>query len=159
MIFDKKNDSPRVGILKTIPLFSQLTSKEIATLEGLMHERFYDKDEIIFDQGEEGLGLYVVIQGSVSISTGGLLNKRKELAKFGSGMFFGEVALLEGTPRSAQARATEPTELIGFFRPEFLQIIQTNRSIAAKVCYELARHLAQRLRETTADHSHHHPAS
>jgi len=71
-----------------------------------------------------------------------------EIATLGRGQFFGELALLDGAPRAAEARAAEPTELIGFFRPDLIKLYDTNPRIAAKVSMELARWIGRRLRET-----------
>src|SRR5690242_15941293 len=91
-------------VLRYVPLFSGLSTHELNTLDDLLHQRSYVRDEIIFDQGEEGQAIYFVLSGKVLICQEGQPDTVAELC---CGEFFGERALLEGAPRMAQARATE----------------------------------------------------
>jgi CRP/FNR family transcriptional regulator, cyclic AMP receptor protein len=147
MFFVTDDESEVYALLRATPLFQQLSFRELRQIESILHERSYMPNEIIFEQGEEGLGLYVVRSGRVSVSS--VENGReRELAALNRGQFFGELALLDGSPRSAQARAVEQTELIGFFRPDLQKLLDTNPKIAAKFSVELARWIGKRLRET-----------
>ncbi len=147
LLFVSDDESEVYALLRATPLFQQLSLRELRQIESILHERNYVPDEIIFEQGEEGLGLYVVRSGRVRVSA--LENGReREIATLGRGQFFGELALLDGSPRSAQARAVEPSELIGFFRPDLQKLCDTNPRIAAKFSVELARWIGKRLRET-----------
>ena len=58
-LFSKEEDSPRVKQLRALSLFSTLSPRELKTVDGLLHERSYLEDEVIFDQGEEGQALYI----------------------------------------------------------------------------------------------------
>ncbi|MBV9463474.1 MAG: cyclic nucleotide-binding domain-containing protein [Verrucomicrobiae bacterium] len=135
------------SLLRATPVFHPLNLKELRRIESIVHSRTYQPEEIIFEQGEEGLGFYVVRSGQIRISR---LHegRQKEVAVVTRGGFFGELALLDGAPRSAQAQAVEKTELIGFFRPDLIQLFETNPAIAAKVSFELAKWIGRRLRET-----------
>ena len=147
LFFASDDQSELYALLRATPLFQQLSFRELRQIESILHERAYVPNEIIFEQGEEGLGLYVVRSGRVGVSV--LENGReREIATLGRGQFFGELALLDGSPRSAQARALEQTELIGFFRPDLQKLCDTNPGIAAKFSVELARWIGKRLRET-----------
>jgi CRP-like cAMP-binding protein len=70
------------------------------------------------------------------------------LAELEPGDFFGEMALLGDSARSATAVAREQSELIGFFHPDLLEIINLHPVMAAKVTFGLARTLSERLRYT-----------
>jgi len=147
IFFVSDDQSELHALLRATPLFQQLSFRELRQIESILHERNYVPNEIIFEEGEEGLGLYVVRSGKVSVSA--RENGRdREIATLGRGQFFGELALLDGSPRSAQARALEQTELIGFFRPDLQKLCDTNPRIAAKFSVELARWIGKRLRET-----------
>lgn len=147
LFFVSDNESEVYALLRATPLFQELSFRELRQIESILHERAYVPNEIIFEQGEEGLGLYVVRSGRVRVSA--LENGReREIATLGRGQFFGELALLDGSPRSAQARAVEQSELIGFFRPDLQKLCDTNPRIAAKFSVELARWIGKRLRET-----------
>jgi len=56
-------DAQRIRELKALTLFKQLTARELRELEELLHERSYQKDEVIFDEGDAGLGLFIVVNG------------------------------------------------------------------------------------------------
>ena len=65
--FRGRNETPRLGTLRQLALFSTLSRLELRVVDGLLHERRYLKGEIIFDEGEEGQALHVVITGRVLI--------------------------------------------------------------------------------------------
>src|SRR5437868_10305102 len=60
-------EEPRIPELTELSLFKGLTSREVRELEELLHERSYQKEEIIFDEGDTGLGLYIIVNGRVRI--------------------------------------------------------------------------------------------
>lgn len=129
-------------------LFSGLTRSELKTLEGFTHTRHYLPGEIIFDQCEEGQALYIVIAGQVLICHPGETDS--PIAELGAGSFFGELALLDDAPRSAQARAGAETELAALFRGDFERLMETHARIASRIALQLARNLGQRLRQAVA---------
>ncbi|MYM32850.1 cyclic nucleotide-binding domain-containing protein [Duganella sp. FT50W] len=138
--------SPRLLRLKDSALFASLTPLELKIVDGLMHERRYLADEIVFDEGEEGQALYLVMSGRVIISRahdGG----RELVAELAAGAFFGDLALLDNSPRNAQTRALENCELAVFFRDDFMGLMETDPVIGYKISLALARHVAQRLRD------------
>ena len=65
--FQGRNETPRLGTLRQLALFSTLSRLELRVVDGLLHERRFLKGEIIFDEGEEGQALHVVIAGRVLI--------------------------------------------------------------------------------------------
>jgi CRP/FNR family cyclic AMP-dependent transcriptional regulator len=114
-----------------------------------MHERRYLTDEIVFDQGEEGQALYLVTSGRVAISRV-RSNGIDVVAELGPGSVFGDLALLDDSPRNAQAHAMENTELAVFFRADFLGLMETDAIIGYKISLNLARLIGQRLRDWMA---------
>lgn len=137
--------SPRLSRLKSSPLFASLTPLELKTIDSLLHERAFLTDEVIFDEGEEGHAVYLLIAGHVVISRqrNGTVEVLSELAP---GAYFGDLALLDNTPRGAQARAFDNCQLAVFFRADFIAVMNTNPVIGYKISLALARHLGGRLR-------------
>lgn len=143
-VFHPANSRQRLRELKKISLFVELTDREMKIVDGFMHERSYLKGEVIFDEGEEGQALYMIIDGQVLICRQGLVDQ--PIAVLGNGNFFGELALLDDAPRSAQARAAEDCTLVVLFRGDFLGLMLSHALIASKIALQLARHLGARLR-------------
>lgn len=141
--------SPRLHRLKDSALFSTLTPLELSIVDGLMHERCYLGDEIIFDEGEEGQALYLVMSGRVLISRS-VDSGAQAVAEIAPGSFFGDLALLDNSPRNAQARALDNCELAVFFRADFMALMETDAVIGYKIALALARHIGARLREWMA---------
>lgn len=138
--------SPRQLRLQSTPLFQSLKPLEMKFVDGLMHERRYLPDEIVFDEGEEGQALYLIMSGRVQISRVAD-NGRQVFNELGAGSFFGDLALLDNSPRSAQVRALDACELAVFFRDDFLALMETDAVIGYKISLALARHIGQRLRD------------
>lgn len=145
-LFRPKPVSPRLERLHALFLFQQLTPAELAIVDGLLHERSYLADEVIFDEGEEGQAIYIVLEGKVVIrrDIGGASTV---LAEMESGAVFGDVALLNNAPRLAQARAGTSCRLAVFFRDDFMTLLDTHARIASKISLQIARTLANRLRD------------
>ncbi len=145
-LFSKDQLSPRLVQIQALSLFSTLSPRQLKVVDGLLHERSYLNDEIIFDEGEEGQALYIVMSGKVLICRQGqpVTGKLVELVP---GMQFGELALLDDAPRAAQARAAENSTLAVFFRADFLNLLETHAVIASRISLQLARHIGRNLRQ------------
>lgn len=143
-IFDNRNIAERLRELKKMSLFADLKRRELKVVDGFMHQRNYLRDEVIFDEGEQGEAFYIVLEGKVLICRQG--QTANPIAALENGNFFGELALLDDAPRSAQARAAEDCTLLVLFRGEFLGLMQSHGLIASKIAMQLARHLGARLR-------------
>lgn len=137
--------SNRLAALGTMTLFSDLTRRELRAVEGFIHERRYIQSEIVFDQGEEGEAFYMVLDGTVRITRQGAIDALD--VTLGPGEFFGELALLDNAPRSAQARAAEDCTLLVLFRGDFMGLMESHGLIASKIAMQLARYLGARLRD------------
>ncbi|MGZ3184143.1 MAG: cyclic nucleotide-binding domain-containing protein [Telluria sp.] len=138
--------SPRMHRLKNSALFSSLTPLELRIVDRLLHERRYLPGEVVFDEGEEGQALYLILAGRVSISRA-LAGQTEVVTELGPGSFFGDLALLDNAPRNAQARALEACEMAVFFRADFMGLLDTDAVIGYKISLALARHIGHRLRE------------
>jgi CRP/FNR family cyclic AMP-dependent transcriptional regulator len=137
-------------ILHNIPLFADLSDKELKVLENVVHARTYQAGETVFVETEPGAGMYVIQSGRVDVVLHHKSEKPMVLAELERGEFFGEMALLGDTTRSATAVARERSELIGFFHPDLVEIINMHPQIGAKIALGLASTLAERLRYTNS---------
>lgn len=146
LAYTGKFDTPQLKALKEISLFSQINMPELRAIYGLLHRRTYLKDEIVFDEGEQGQAVYFVLEGKVLVCKQGR-PKDGIIAELGAGQCFGEMALLDNSPRMAQVRAATDCTLYLLFREDFLSMIHTHSHIASKLSIELAQMMGQRLRE------------
>ena len=131
------------AILRGIPIFEDLSRRELAAIERILHEREYQTDEIIFRQDEPGMGMYIIALGTVTIVSEPSSMQWSEL---GVGEFFGEIALLDEHPRSASAVAKTPCKIFGFFQPDLFALIDRNPRLGVKIVIRLARMIGARLR-------------
>lgn len=140
-----RKETPRLDTLRQLPLFAALTRPELHVVDGLLNERSFLQGEIIFDEGEAGQTLYVVISGRVLICRQGEPEAGK-FAELEAGTVFGELALLDHAPRAAQARAVEDCVLVSLSRGDFESLLDTHSTIASKIALQLARQLGRQLR-------------
>ncbi len=108
-------------LLSKVPAFANLTFRELKEVAAIVHKREYRASEPVFHQGDPGLGMYIIQEGSVSIAIVDKDGNQKELAVLSEGDFFGELGLLDESPRSALAVCKTDCLLIGFFRPDLLR--------------------------------------
>jgi len=133
-------------VLKKVPFFSQLKKSELREFKRIIHHRYYKKNEVIFYEGEPGVGMYIIENGKIGIYKNFDDDSREELAILGPGDFCGEMALLDESPRSATAVALQDTDLLGLFRPDLFRLIHRNPRLGNKILLKLAQMLAKRLR-------------
>ena len=134
--------------LAGVALLADLSLRELKIVGALIHERRYLAGEVIFDEGDEGQAIYILLDGTVTICRQGQADR--PIATVEAGNIFGELALIDGGPRSAQARAATDCELGVMFRGDFLNLIESHAIIAAKISFQLARHYAGILRRQSA---------
>src|SRR5512140_910646 len=142
----RKVEQDRFDQIHRLGLFATLQPKELRVVNGLLHERRYLKGEVIFDEGEEGQAIYFVFGGKVLICRQGAPDTGR-ITEVAAGAMFGELALLDDTARSAQARAAEDCVLAALSRADFNSLIETHGAIASKIALQLARGLGQKLRD------------
>jgi CRP-like cAMP-binding protein len=145
---EKKEGYNIYKVLKNVPLFRDLDKSELKAVERILHHREYDIDEIIINEGDIGLGMYIIESGLVYITSG---NDNKLLAVLSKGDFFGEIALLLEMPRTANAIAHKPTKLLGFFKPELTDLLEKHPKTGNKILFRLAAMVAERLRQGTLE--------
>src|ERR1700752_2534738 len=116
-------------LLRTVPIFEELTDAAIASLGRLTARRRYPKDTVVFFENEEGDSFFMILEGRIKVTILGDDGREVILSMLGPGDFFGEMALLDNEPRSATAIAVEETELLSLHRNDFQTVLTDNRSI------------------------------
>jgi CRP/FNR family cyclic AMP-dependent transcriptional regulator len=129
-------------LLRSVPLFSELTEPDIVSLARLTTRRRYPKDTVVFFENEEGDFFFTIVQGRIKVTILGDDGREIILSVLGPGDFFGEMALLDNEPRSATAIAAEDAELLSLHRTDFQSTIGDNPAIS----HALIRILTARLR-------------
>ncbi len=144
----KEDDNSVESLLGRIPIFSQLTDRELGKLAGIVHRREYSADELIFSQSDPGLGMYVIEEGTVRILIAEDGGAGRELTVLHGGDFFGELSLLDESPRSASALAASNCRIIGFFRPDLIDLLNRSPKMGTKILFRLGEVIGTRLRIT-----------
>ncbi len=126
-------------LLGRTPIFSELSEKNVKSLAKEVKVRYIEPGEFVVKRGEGGLGFYLILAGEVDVRKGS-----RSLAKLGAGQFFGEMALFDSQPRSADVVTTRPTAVGVLSRWEFEAFAETHPGVHKGMLLELAR----RLRET-----------
>jgi CRP/FNR family transcriptional regulator, cyclic AMP receptor protein len=135
----------KIGMLKKLPIFHELTRTEILEVDELLHERVYEKDEIIFEEGDPGQGIFIIVSGRVRADPSHKLLNTAVL-EFGPGEMVGELALFDEAPRTVTVAAAERTVAVALFKAEFSSLLTRNKSIGVKVLVVIARTLSRRAR-------------
>jgi CRP-like cAMP-binding protein len=135
-------------LLSKVPAFAHLTFRELKEVAAIVHRREYRSGEPVFHQGDPGLGMYIIQEGAVSIVLAEGDSGQKELAVLSEGDFFGELGLLDESARSASAVCKTDCLLIGFFRPDLLELIERKAALGIKIVMKLAEIVGERLRKT-----------
>ena len=143
-----RSESETVLTLKQVPVFKDFSDKEFSELEKLIHHRTYSSGDFIFKNRAPGEGMYIIMHGSVKITIGTRVNNENILAELGKGDFFGELALFDDEPRSANAIATMDTDLLGFFTQDLMTLQERNPILGQKILFNLGGVLGERLRGT-----------
>lgn len=115
----------------------------LARVDGCLPRRRYAKGEVIFLQGDPGTSLFIVESGRVKITLSSPEGAEVVLARLGPGDYFGELALLDGEPRSADAIAVEPSRLLLLPRDAFLHLLQSDPAFALDLLALVCRRLRQ----------------
>ena len=127
--------------LKSVPFFANLNESEISSLASKLIIRRFSPYQIIFHLGDPAGLLYIISSGKVKISHSTAEGQEAVLAILGAGDFFGELALLDDSPRSASAETLEDTETLTLHRDEFLNYLDNNPAFARHVLNVLARRI------------------
>jgi CRP/FNR family cyclic AMP-dependent transcriptional regulator len=133
-----------IPLLKKTPIFAKTSESSLKTMLKAAIEKTVRAGDKLVERGETGAGFYLILDGRAEVVAGG-----KKLAKFGPGDFFGELAVIDGAPRTADVVALTDTTCIVVSQWAMRSIISSHAEIALSMLEELAR----RLRATDEAHT------
>lgn len=134
--------------LSQVYLFRELTPHEMERLLSISKEKKAKKNELIFKEGDIGDAFYLIVTGSVRISTLVPGVGEEALTILREGEYFGEMALIDDAPRSASAIANDETMLLHIGKKDFRQLLEQQTDIAYKLLWVFTKTLSARLRKT-----------
>lgn len=137
-------------LLQNVYLFKDLSTPELEQLNALATVETFTPGDEIFGEGDKAVSLYVIKYGSVRIRRSGKENAF-EIAQLGTGSHFGEMAFVDGEPRSATVEAIERSEIVKLDFDRLNAFFDQHPGIAMKCFRSLAHFLCGRLRITTMD--------
>ncbi|HEX8632826.1 MAG TPA: DUF1003 domain-containing protein [Pyrinomonadaceae bacterium] len=130
--------------LRSVPLFASLDDRAAQTLRELMSVRDVPAGTLLFKLGDPGDAMYLIEGGQVRIYLHDGEGENLTLAELGAGDFFGEMAIIDGKPRSANAAVVERACLAVLAREDFLRFVRDNPDVAL----EMVSAISERLRRT-----------
>lgn len=128
----------KVIILKSVNIFGQVSEDVLADVGALLEEVAYQPGQVIFEAGEQGDSMYIIIEGRVRVYDG-----ERTIVELGERDIFGELALLDPEPRSASIAALQPTRLFRLDREAFLELMAGSPEIVRGVLHVLCERLRQ----------------
>lgn len=138
-----------VDLLRSVELFDGLTDQQFETVASVFDERTYKRNEMVFEQGNEGDRLYVVREGFVEVIVGDRQGQEspRTIINLGRGQVFGEMALVDRGKRSATVRSVDDgTTVNSISRQTFTDLCQKDTAIGYTVMRNLAADLSFKLR-------------
>lgn len=141
-------NSDTAQFLSRTPLFAKLSPQECAILASHCESKQVDAGQIVFAEGDFGDAMYIVKQGAINIFKKDLLGDVR-IAEIRPGGLVGEMALVDGKPRSANVRASENSRLLSLSRASYGDLKKSHAQVATKFQDELLLLISSRLRQTT----------
>lgn len=139
---DKASKAQVMDLLRSVPLFASCSKRELSLLAGIADQLEFEPGDFIFKEGDSDVGLQVILEGQTEVSVGGEVRR-----KLGPGAFLGEIALLDGGPRSASVAALTRVRTLSIPAWTFNATLKSEPALALKMLTELAR----RIRESDAE--------
>lgn len=134
-----------IDLLQSVALFAELTHNELQVVAEICHRRHYPAGSTIIQQGDSGDEIYVIQEGQVDILLVGHRSERPVVV-LGKGQILGEMSLVDHGPRSATARATEPTTVQVIRQQDFALVCERDNHIGYVVMRNLAADISFKLR-------------
>jgi CRP-like cAMP-binding protein len=137
----------RAALQQTV-LFNRLSEAHLSLLADLTEIREVPRNDFVFREGDDGDAFYIILKGRIRISRQIAGIGEEALAILDAGSWFGEMALVDDQPRSADALAHEHATLLRLGRQDLQDLLFINRDLALEVLWSFVRTLSMRLRET-----------
>ena len=135
-----------IDVLKEAPVFKELSNREIQNIARIAYQRHYSAGEVIIHEGQNAAGMYIMVDGQAEVTKALEDGKILHLTTLEDSGLFGDVGLLDSSPRTATVRATRDSYILGFFRPELLELMSSNPRLASKIIFKLGQILTARFR-------------
>lgn len=135
--------APLPTVLAKVPLFKYLSQRDLDALAARARVQQFAAGSIIFQKDDPGQSLYVILEGLVKIYLSSEEGQEVLLVILQEGEFFGELALLDGAPRSASAVAMDPTSVLTVFRDDFERFIREHPEAALVIFGVISARLRQ----------------
>lgn len=147
---DNRKEQKRgyISFLREVPLFGTLSKRELRTIYSIAHQRTYQENEFVFRKDQPGAAMFIIRSGAINIVDHDENNNENVIASLDKNAFFGELALLDDSPRSASAIATTKTEIFAFFRTDLDRLLTAAPQIGLKVYRALSIIIGIRLKST-----------
>jgi CRP-like cAMP-binding protein len=124
-----------------IPLFQGLNHGQLKKIANRFVPRTYQPNQPIVTQGKGGEGMFTILSGRAEAVLELNDGTKRVVNEFGPTDFFGEVAMLDGGPRTASVIATQETDCLVLSRSDFIAVLENDAEMATQVAVELARRL------------------
>lgn len=143
-IYSSRSKPAAMKLLEKVPIFAGLSEPERKSLSRVAVEKSFAADASIVEQGENGVGFYLLTEGAAEVR-----RNRRLLKKLRPGDFFGEMALFEESPRNASVIAVGPARCLVFSRWDFWAVAMDKPAVLRGIVEELARRLGETDRALT----------
>jgi CRP/FNR family transcriptional regulator, cyclic AMP receptor protein len=131
-----------VELLQRVPLFAELSPKELSSLSGSFKERTFDAGELVATEGEGAAGFFVIESGDATVLVHG-----EERGRLGPGDYFGDIALIDQGDRTATIKADSELKCYGLTFWDFRPLVESD----ARIAWPLLQVMAKRLRAAEAE--------
>ncbi len=138
----------KIKFLKKIPFFENLRRHQLDIIAQIIHEREYNENEFMFEEGQPGAAVFIIQNGEVAVEIKTDEPTPLQIAVLSKGSFVGELALLDESPRSASARSITRTHALALFRSDIDKIKAIDPEITTHIFKALAHIVGQRLKAT-----------
>jgi CRP-like cAMP-binding protein len=138
------SQNSKADALRRAPLFEGLSRKELVELARSTEDVDVPEGKVLCKEGETGQEFFVIVDGKVDVTRRG-----KRVATRSAGDFFGEIALLEETPRMATVTAKTPVRCFVLTRAAFRRLVKDNPRVESKILRALARRVLELSKDPT----------
>jgi CRP/FNR family cyclic AMP-dependent transcriptional regulator len=128
--------SDRKELLRRVPLFTELDRRELDEVGSSLRERKFSQGEVVLTEGRAGVGFFVIVDGEATVTVRG-----EQRARLRPGDYFGEIALIAGSERTATVTADSDMTCLALTSWEFRPIVEQNGVVAWKLLEALAKML------------------
>ena len=137
-----------IDILKKVRFFDNLSEDELKEVASLAKTVEFKEGEVVFGEGDEGDRLFVILSGAIRISKNIPGIGEEALSVLRTGDYFGEMALIDNAPRSADARTHEDSRLMALSKKDLETLMDAKKDLGYKILSKFVETLSKRLRET-----------